>query len=134
MALYFRTALSHRRLYGLLLVGSERNFAGRFLLGRLARINANLWVLPHLRCENRNVRCPHATSRFRDVRNLVRHGGSSFTIPPERYARYVLHVWRTFHPASISSPRPTADSFCGHHGVDPLSAAFRSAVDHRQAT
>ncbi len=32
------------------------NFAGRFLLGRLARIDANLWVLSHLRCENGNVR------------------------------------------------------------------------------
>ena len=48
MALYSRAAVPSRGLRGLFLVGPKRNFARRFLLGRLARTNANLWVLPHL--------------------------------------------------------------------------------------
>src|SRR6202035_6197504 len=91
MALYSRAALPSRGLYGLFLVGPERNFAGRFLLGRLARPDANLWVLPHLRCENGNLRRAYPPARFRDVRSLVRHGGCTFTIPAKRHARYVLH-------------------------------------------
>ncbi len=43
---------------GVQLVGSERARARRFLLGRLARHDADLRVLPHLRCENRFIRCP----------------------------------------------------------------------------
>src|SRR5206468_2973883 len=82
--------------------------------------------------ENGNIRCPHATARFRDVRNLVRYGGSAFTIPAERYARYVLHVWRTVYPAIASSSRPTTDSFRGHRGFGSLSPSFRPDVDHRE--
>src|SRR6478672_6035770 len=52
MAFYFRAAISSRSLHGLLLVGPERNFADRFLLGRLAWPDANVRLLPHLRCEN----------------------------------------------------------------------------------
>src|SRR2546430_12490299 len=134
MALYSGATVPSRSLYGLLLVGPQGNFARCFFLGCLARPNANLWVLPHLRCESRNLRRAHTPARFRNVCNLVRHGGSTFTIPPERYARHVLHVWRTVHRAVGYSTRPTADSFCGHHGLGPPSAAFRSPVDHRQAT
>ena len=39
-----------------------------------------------------------------------------------------IYVWRTVYPAISHSAWPTADSFCGHHGLGPLSAAFRSAV------
>src|SRR4029077_2351216 len=134
MALYSRAALPSRGLYGLFLVGPQGNSAGRFLLGRLARIDANLWVLPYLRCQSWNLRRAHPPARFRDVRNLVRHSGCTFTIPAKRHARYVLHVWRTLYPAISRSSRPTTVPFRGRHGLDPLSAAFRSAVDHRQAT
>src|SRR5438128_443990 len=48
IALYSRAAVPSRGVYGLLLVGPKGNFAGRFLLGRLARADANLWVLSHL--------------------------------------------------------------------------------------
>src|SRR5262249_41082239 len=83
MALYSRADVPSRGLYGLFLVGPERNFAGRFLLGRLARIDANLWVLPHLRRQNRDVRRAHPAARFRDVRNLVPPRRSTFTISAE---------------------------------------------------
>src|SRR5882762_2898726 len=134
MALYSRAALPSRGVYGLFLVGPERNLAGRFLLGRLARIDANLWVLPHLRRQSWNLRRAHPPARFRDVRNLVRHSGCTFTIPPKRHARYVLHVWRTLYPAVSRSSRPTTVPFRRHYGLDTLSAAFQPDVDHREAT
>ena len=54
-----------------LLVGPQRHSAGCFLLGRLARIDADLRFLPDLRRENGNVRYAHAPARFRDVPDLV---------------------------------------------------------------
>src|SRR4029450_12321883 len=56
VALHFRAAVSARNLYRFLLVGSEGNFANRFLLGRLARVDADLRVLPHLRRQNGHAR------------------------------------------------------------------------------
>src|SRR6266567_1018463 len=45
MALYSRAAVPARGLYGILLVGPERNLAGRFLLGRLARLDFAMCVI-----------------------------------------------------------------------------------------
>src|SRR4029077_18712052 len=73
VALHSCAVVSSRSLLGLLLVGSEGNFAGRFLLGRLARTYAGVRVLPHLRCEDWNVRHADSPARLRHVRDLVRH-------------------------------------------------------------
>ena len=73
--------------------------ASRFLLGRLARIDADLRVLPHLRRENGNVRYAYAPARFRHVPDLVCHCGGAFAIPAERHAGHLLHVWRAVHSA-----------------------------------
>src|SRR5215813_7167850 len=43
MALYSCTAVSSFRLRRVFLVGSKGDFAGRLLLGCLARVDANLW-------------------------------------------------------------------------------------------
>src|SRR4029453_15175786 len=49
MAFHFCAAISARNLYRFLLVGPEGNSLGGFLLGRLAWLDADLRVLPHLR-------------------------------------------------------------------------------------
>ena len=131
MAIHSRAAVPSRGLHRLFLVGPERNFACRFLLGRLARPDANLWVLSHIRRENRNIRCTHPPPRFRDVRYLVCDSGSAFAIPAERYARHVLYVWRAVYPGVNNSFRPTADSFGGHRGVGPFYPALRTDVARR---
>src|SRR5262249_32825347 len=131
MAFYPCAAVSSGSLHSLFLVGPERNLAGGLLLGRLARIDANLWVLSHLRCENRDVRCADPQARFRDVRDLVRHGGSAFAIPAKRHPRHVLHVWRAVYLTLNNSLWPTANSFGGHRSFSPFSPALRTAVDHR---
>src|SRR5215813_12250850 len=99
MALYLRAAISARGLRGFFLVGSERHPAGCFLLGRLARIDADLRLLPHLRRKNGNVRYADAPARFLDVRDLVRYCGGAFALSPERYSGHVLHVWRAVYSA-----------------------------------
>src|SRR5437773_9571219 len=55
MALHLRAVVSAGNLCRVLLVGPERHPAGCFLLGRLARIDADLRFLPHLRRKNRNL-------------------------------------------------------------------------------
>src|SRR5262245_38218848 len=134
MALYSCTAVPSLGLRRIFLVGPEGNFAGRFFLGRLARADANLWILSHLRCENGYVRRTHSPPRFRDVSNLVCHRGRPFAISAERYARYLLHVWRTVHPAISRPTRSTADAFRSHRSFGCFSAPFLSVVDHRKAT
>src|SRR4030095_6746473 len=52
LALHFCPNFSARGLHRFYLVGSERNRADRFLLGRLARDDANLRLLPNLCREN----------------------------------------------------------------------------------
>src|SRR5204862_3186326 len=66
VALHFSAVVSPGNVRRVLLVGPERHPAGGFLLGRLARIDADLRFLPHLRRENRNLRYAHAPARFRD--------------------------------------------------------------------
>src|SRR5882724_285028 len=83
MAVYFSAAVSSRSLHGLLLVGSERNLTDCFLLGRLAWTDANVRLLPHLRCENRNLRRADAPPRFRHVRDLVRDCRGALSISAE---------------------------------------------------
>ena len=86
MALYFRAGFSGGRLHDLFLVGPERDYSGRFLLGRLARHDADLRLLPDLRCKNGLVRRAHSTARFRNVRNLVRDRGHSVVAAHDRHA------------------------------------------------
>src|SRR6476646_7528231 len=131
MAFYFRAAISSRSLHGLLLVGPERNFADRFLLGRLAWPDANVRLLPHLRCENWNLRRSDPPARFRHVRDLVRHCRGAFAISSQRYPRHLLSVRRAVYPAVGRAVRSRSISFGGHRGVGLVSRSFPPDVDHR---
>src|SRR2546430_883885 len=128
MAVHSCAAVPSSGLHRLFLVGPEGNFAGRFLLGRLARPDANLWVLSDLRRENRNIRCTHPPPRFRDVHYLVCDSGSAFAIPAKRYARHVLYVWRAVYPGVNNSSQPTADSFGGDRRFGAFYPALRTDV------
>src|SRR5467141_2692139 len=64
--------------------------------------------------------------------NLVRHRGGAFAIPTERYARYILHVWRALYPAITGASRAAADSFRSHRRFGPFCPAFWADVDHRE--
>src|SRR6266478_7885762 len=134
MAIHLRAALSSRSVHRFLLVGSQRNFADRFLLGRLAWTHANVWILPHLRRQNGNVRCAHAAARFRNVRDLVRHCGGAFAISPERYTGHLLPVWRAVYSANSGATWTRADSTRGRRRFRLVCRAFLPALDNRQST
>src|SRR5262249_58989876 len=106
---HFCAAVSARSVCRLFLVGSQRNSVGGFLLGRLARFDADLWILPHLRRQNGNVRYAYSPARFRHVPDLVCHRGGAFAISSERHAGYLLHVWRGIFPAVPFLTRPERD-------------------------
>src|SRR6516164_1107167 len=129
MALHFRAAVSARDLYRFLLVGPEGNFANRFLLGCLAWVDADLWVLPNLRRQNGNVRCSYPPARFRDVPDMVRHRGGAFAIPVERYTGHLLYVWRVVYSAVRCKPRPKHNSRRSHFCFGVVRRAFCSYLD-----
>ena len=79
VALHSCTSVFGAGMRDVFLLGPQRHCAGRLCLGRLARHDANVWVLSHLRCESGLVRGADAPSRFRIVRDLVRHRGPSLT-------------------------------------------------------
>src|ERR1700746_3451340 len=110
MAFHFRATISARNLCRFLLVGPEGDFASCFLLGRLARVDADLRILPNLRRENRNIRHAYAPAGFCDVPDMVRHCCGAFTVPAERYVGHLLHVWRSVDSAIGYKPRPKSDS------------------------
>src|SRR5213596_717009 len=56
MAIHLRADLSRTGLRGVFSVGPEGHCAGCVCVGRLARNDANIRVLPHLRCEGRLLR------------------------------------------------------------------------------
>src|SRR5438067_1913373 len=124
-----RSPVSARNLCRFLLVGPEGNFVNRFLLGCLARIDADLRVLPHLRRQNGNLRHAYPPARFGHVPDLVCHCGSAFAIPAKRYAGHLLHVWRAVYPAIRCKPRPKHVSRRRHFCVGFVRRAFRPDLD-----
>ena len=129
MAVHFRAALSTRNLCRVLLVGLKRNFAGCLLLGCLARIDADLRLLPDLRRKNGNVRYPHAPARFRHVPDLVCHRGGAFAVSVERHPGHLLHVWWAIYSAVGYNARPEHDSGRSHFCLRFVRRAFYSDLD-----
>src|SRR5213075_569359 len=71
LALHLGTGLSAGDLHRILLVGPQRDYPGRFFLGRVAWDDADLRFLPDLRCKNRLVRRAQPSSRLLALRGLV---------------------------------------------------------------
>ena len=88
MALYSRPAVPSRGLYGLLLVGPKGILLVVFFWGVWHGLMQTYGFCRIYDAKTGTFDALTAAARFRDVRNLVRHGGSTFTIPAERYARY----------------------------------------------
>src|SRR5262249_46281805 len=102
----------------------EGNSPDRFLLGRLARINADLRVLPHLRRQNGNVRHDYPPARLCDVCDLVCDGGGAFALPVKRHAEHLLHVWRAVYSAVRCATWPEHYSWRSHFCVCFVRGAF----------
>jgi len=134
MALYFGAALSVRGLHGLFLVGPQRDHARRFFLGRLAWINADVRVLPHLRRKNGIVRRAHTAARFCLMRDLVCNRCGAFPVAHERHPRHLLHMWWPLYFAGLIARVPAGHALGGNRSFDPFCPAFWPDVALGQAT
>ena len=112
VALYSGSDFPARRLHRFYLVGSERSRARCLLLGGLARDDADLRILPDLRCENRLVRGLDPPARFRHLCDLVCGGGAAFSSRMTDTLRAVLCEWRPLYSAPVSPRRAASGALC----------------------
>src|SRR5207248_770926 len=110
MAIHFGPVISAGSLHIIPLVGLKGNFADRVLLGRLAWVDADVWLLSHLRRQSGDVRYADPPARFRDVSDLVCDGSGALPVSPERRSRHVLYVWRALHSAADVTPGSASHS------------------------
>ena len=134
MALHFCADFSGCRLCGLFHLGSQRHCTRRFCLGRLARHDADLRVLPYLRRESRFVRPANAPFGFRIVRDLVCHCRPALAAANDRYTGNVLFRRWTFHPACASPHCAARVAGGGDRRCGIVPCKLRLVVGARTAT
>ena len=115
-------------------VGPQRHCADRLYLGRLARHDANVWILSHLRCESGLIRCADASSRFRNVRDLVCNRRPSLIAANDRCPGNLLFRGGAFHSAGTPPSGPASVVCVGPRGFRRISGKFYLDVDPWEAT
>src|SRR4029078_7580157 len=134
MAFYLCADFSGGCVRGIFRVGPEGNRVGGVYLGCLARNDANIRVLPHLRREGRILCRSNASPRFRLVRRVVRNSCPSFAATDDRHAGNLLFRGGTFYSAGSSSSGPTWFACTGTSDFSAVSGKFCLDVEQRQAS
>ena len=132
MALHLCTDFSSRRLCSIFPLGPQRNRAGGFYVGRVAWHDANIRVLPHLRCESRIVCRDNASARFCPVWNMVRNCCASFAAADDRHAGNILFRGRPIHSPDTSASRAAGIACAGASGFSSIFGEFYLDVEQRE--
>src|SRR5207237_4661143 len=108
LAIYLRADFFAFGLRRFLLVGPQGHNSDRFLLGRLARDDADLRFLSNLRREDRLLRSADAPTRLCDLCYLVCSSGAPFTATDGRHTGNVLCERRSLH-STVATAQCAAD-------------------------
>src|SRR5213075_2644187 len=115
-------------------MGPKRDCVGRVRVGCVARNDANVWFLPHLRREGGLLCRADASSRLRAVRNLVWNGCPSLAAANDRHSGNLLFRRRTFHSASTSLSSAARAICIGAGSLSRVSCKLRLDVVERKTT